>query len=114
MKHSNYSSLKEIIKALRDVYPDFPIPLVLVLIEVAQHDGVTPTQVEKMTGLSQASTSRHCRALTAMKTPKEKGLDLAYYSPDPNDFRSKLLYLNDKGKELIAKIEEAMNKRATL
>ena len=107
MKYSTYSSLKDIVKALRDVYPDFPMPLVLVLLEVAQHDGITATEIEKITGLSQASTSRHCRALTAMKTPKEKGLDLAYFCPDPNDFRSKLLYLNENGKQLIAKIENA-------
>ena len=84
------------------------MPMVLVLLELIQNpDGITVSQIEKATGLTQASASRHCRALTTRKSPKEPGLGLANIKPDPNDFRSKYFFLNDKGWEVAKKLEAA-------
>lgn len=108
MKYQSYIRLKRAIQVLRETYPDFPIPMVLVFLELIQNpDGMTVSQVEKATGLTQASASRHCRALTAQKSPREPGLGLANIKPDPNDFRSKYFFLNYKGWEVARKLEEA-------
>lgn len=109
MKHKAYMSIKQVVRTFREVYPDFPMPMVLVFLEVAQQDGVTVSQVQKSTGLSQASASRHCRALTKNRTAKTEGLDIAQWIDNPQDLRSQLLILNDKGKALANKLEEAIS-----
>lgn len=98
MKHKAYLSIKHTVNLFREIYPDFPLPMVLVLLEVAQDEGLTVSQVMKRTGLTQASASRHCRALTRHKSPNVAGLDLCEWRDDPSDFRSKRLYLNSQGK----------------
>lgn len=109
MKHSAYSKLNLVVKELRKVYPDFPLPMVLVFLEICQNpDGITVNQVRQRTGLTQSSASRHCRGLTKRMTPTREGLDLCEYIPDPHDFRSKLIVLNDKGKELENALEQAV------
>lgn len=109
MKHSSYSKLNLAVKELRKVYSDFPLPMVLVFLEVCQNpSGLTVNQIKQRTGLSQSSTSRHCRGLTKKMTPTRDGLDLCEFVPDPSDFRSKLLKLNDKGKALEAALEQAV------
>jgi DNA-binding MarR family transcriptional regulator len=83
--------------------------MVLVFLEVCQNkDGLTVGQVRQRTGLSQSSASRHCRGLTKQMTPTREGLNLCHWIDDPKDFRSKLLVLNENGKELEAALEQAM------
>lgn len=109
MKIKTYTAIKGVITALRDVYEDMPVTMMLVFMEVARDEGVTVSQVMQRTGLSQASASRNCRALTDRATPTRDGFDLCEFRPCPDDFRSKLLYLNDKGKALVKRLEEAMS-----
>tara|TARA_B110000438_G_C15802676_1_gene645891 strand:- start:1450 stop:1782 length:333 start_codon:yes stop_codon:yes gene_type:complete len=109
MKHTNFIKLNKVFSILRELNGDFPLPLAQVLLEVGQNpDGVTVSQVVSRTGLSQSSGSRHCRALTDMATPIKEGYGLAKWLHCPNDFRSKLLVLNEKGQELHARLEAAL------
>lgn len=109
MKYKAYINLKRAVEVLREVYPDFPMPMVLVLLELIQNpDGATVSQIQKATGLTQASASRHCRGLTDRKSPREPGLGLAVVQADPNDYRSKFYVLNTKGKAVAKKLEAAL------
>lgn len=110
MKVSTYNKYKAMITTLREVYTEFPLQMLLVFLEVAQDDkGLTVSQVQKRTGLSQSSASRHCRGLTKLMTASRPGHDLAEWVPDPLDFRSKLLRLNAKGRVVAAKLEEILS-----
>jgi len=105
--------IRELVGCIRDIYPDFAMPMVLVLLEVAQADGITVTQVVQRTGLTQASASRHCRGLTAQRTANVPGFDLCEWRPDPNDFRSKRLFLNSHGRRLIQQLEQITHPELT-
>lgn len=109
MKLKAYLTTKKIISAFRDVYPDIPMSMILVFLEVAREEGLSVRQIEQRCGIGQASASRSARGLTQWLTADKPGLDLCEFRPCPKDFRSKLLFLNDKGRELVFKIESAVN-----
>jgi DNA-binding MarR family transcriptional regulator len=98
------NALKKAVVYFREVYADMPLPMLLVFVEVAQSRGLTVGDVTNRVGISQAASSRHCRGLTKFAAPKKEGWDLCEWREDPNDFRSKLLYLNDKGEQLLQKL----------
>jgi DNA-binding MarR family transcriptional regulator len=99
------SALKQSIAYFRDIYADMPLPMILVFIETAQARGLTVGDITKRVGISQAAASRHSRALTKFAAPQKAGWDLCEWRDDPNDFRSKLLYLNAKGEALAEKLK---------
>lgn len=111
MELETYSSLREFLKLLKDRGTngrEMPIGAAQVFLELAADDGLTMTQVMQRTGQTQSSASRNSRMLTAWTTPKQQGLGLADWRAAPNDFRSKHLFLNPKGKKLINRISRIM------
>lgn len=108
MKIQTYSAIKSVANAFREIYEEVHLNVVVVFLEIAREEGLSVTQIIQRTGLSQASASRNCRGLTKWQTPTKEGLDLCEFHPCPVDFRSKLLYLNDKGRHLVSRLEEAM------
>ncbi|SHE65837.1 hypothetical protein SAMN04487965_0370 [Microbulbifer donghaiensis] len=106
-----YRSLKGFLGLLKDRGTngrEMPVGAAQVFLELAADDGLTMTQVMQRTGQTQSSASRNSRMLTAWTTPKLQGLDLAEWRAAPDDFRSKHLFLNPKGKKLIKRITHIM------
>ena len=110
MRHGHYTRLKHALSAFREVYSDFPMPMMLVFMEVCQagRDGLTITQVEKRVGISQSAASRHCRMLTNEGVRGREGLNLCDWHYDVADRRIRIIKLNSNGLTLEKKLDEAL------
>lgn len=110
MKHGQYTRLKSSLDAFRRRHPDFALPMMYVFLEICQsgNDGLTITQVEKRTGISQSAASRHCKALTNEGVRGREGFDLCEWHYDLNDRRIRIIKLNANGRQLEQELAEAL------
>lgn len=77
---------------------------------VAQHPGALRREIERETGLSQASINRHLHLLgkgVIERTGKD-GLNLIFTDADPLDPRAHRAYLTTRGTQVVREIASIM------
>lgn len=98
------TTMNNILAILRELDEDMPIQQAHLFITVAMRPGITAQQASEVTGISQSSTSRNVKALGEVHRLNKPGLDLIEGVSDPNDSRSKLLFLTIKGRAIARQI----------
>ncbi|QFS87565.1 MULTISPECIES: hypothetical protein [unclassified Marinobacter] len=104
----NTNRLINAISLFRDYEEDIPVGTILCFLHLCDNDEATVSQVDTRFKLGKSRASRNMRNLTDRARPGKAGIDVASYRPDPADFRVALFSLNDRGKELKAKLEAIM------
>lgn len=104
------SALRDAIAALRAEAPELPIQQLQVLVMVALNEGTTGTALQQSTGMTQASVTRNVNALMKYAGQGREGLGWLEWRPDPQDLRSRPLYVSKKGKSLLEKVVYILGK----
>lgn len=85
--------------------PDIPTSQVLTLLHIADRGEMPLGDLEKLTGVTQSSVSRNVARLGPGRNPDDPGFGLVDLFEDPYYRRRKLVRLNAKGKQLMARLE---------
>ena len=99
-----------VLEVFRDQDPDITLPSMLAFLYTAEDDGKPNNQfhLEERIGLTGATASRAAAHWYKWKRPRVPGQDMIYSEIDPEDRRYRILYLNKRGQDFRAKIEEAV------
>jgi DNA-binding MarR family transcriptional regulator len=97
--------LIQILQIFREYENDIPIGTMLSFLTLVDNPGLTVSQAVGLLDMSKQSASRNLRNLTHRARPGKAGIDVAITRPDDNDYRIQHWYLNERGKELAARIE---------
>lgn len=109
MTSENYGSLVRLLQDLRGIDPEFPIQYALCLVEIAQAEGLSLTDLARRTGISLSTVSRIIAALSGARRPAG-GLVKVRFSP--HEMRRKELYLTPAGASLIRQLVRSLGQRA--
>ena len=91
----------------REIYLDFPLPQLEVLLLVIENEGISQTDISKKLNMSQASVSRNVAKLSSKVIKNEDGsyrkvgYGLLENRPDAIESRSYNVFLTDKGKQFV-------------
>lgn len=108
MKLSTLLQLQRMVAAVRKEAPELPTQQLHVFVTVALNEGLTTKDIEKRCGMTNASASRNTQALYKMAGAGREGLGWLNWEPSLMDGRVREVYLSDKGKEVLAKIDAAI------
>lgn len=93
------------IEEFRKLNPEMQAQTLLTFCAVASREGeVAMKDIERMTGMSGASTSRNIAALGPYHRKGQPGMDLVVAFENPMDRREKLLKLTPKGRRVAESI----------
>lgn len=93
--------LVAVIEEFRKLNPEMQAQTILTFCAVASKEGVVGMKdIERMTGMSSASTSRNIAALGPYHRKGNPGMDLVVAFENPDDRREKLLKLTPKGRRI--------------
>lgn len=92
------------IDVFRSLHFDFPSQYMHTFLTVALHEGITNKDIVERTGLSPAATSRNVKALSPERSDGSPGYNLLDVQPNPDDSRSRVIFLTEHGKELFRKV----------
>ena len=107
-------SLEKFVSRIRQEDATIQIQVVATLLEVADNEGMSVTDIARKVGSALSSTSRNLAALSDRHWQKTKsgqpkpGLGLVELRIDPMNSRSKQVFLTSKGKQLL---NEALENR---
>jgi DNA-binding MarR family transcriptional regulator len=107
-KSAELTILSRLVGTLRTLNAEMPMQQAAVLVAVAQHQGLTASELVALTGTSQASFSRSLDALSHFHRKGKAGLGLVERYPDPRDNRRMCLALTHQGAALVAYLEELL------
>lgn len=96
------------LELVRDTHPDVNLSalLMLLVISLADKDGVSMADLEKQLGLSQAGCSRNVALLTDTNRHREEGAGLITRHEDPMNRRTKVVRLSPKGVRFMAQFKQ--------
>lgn len=79
---------------------------------IATNEGITYTDIERITGMPNGAISKHCKTMSRYKDTKGKahGLDLLAMGFDPDDTRRKAVFLSNRGKAVAKKLRTILQK----
>ena len=100
-----------ILEVFKEQDPDITLPSMLAFLYTAEEDGRSNNQyhMEQRLDMSGATASRAAAHWYKWKRPRVPGQDLIYSEVDPEDRRYRILYLNKRGQDFLAKIKESVN-----
>jgi len=110
MKQDEIAALKrlaKVLEAMRAVDEQLPIQTFAMLLAIALQEGQSVSELEKIAGTAQSSTSRNIAYLSDFKATKDAqghhlpGLKLVEYRQDLNNFTKKNVHLKKQGRSLI-------------
>ena len=104
----NTNRLINAISLFRDYEEDIPLGTILCFLHLCDNDEATVGQAENRFKFGKSRTSRNMLNLTDRARPGKAGIDVASTRPDPADYRVTIFFLNDRGKELKAKLGAIM------
>jgi len=110
MNLQTLTNLRDALSVIRSEAPELPIQQLQVFVLVSLNEGITARSLENMTGMTQTSIGRNVNALTKYAGAGREGLAWLEWRTDPKDLRSKPLYLTEKGKEVLAKITNKLER----
>lgn len=95
------------IEALRSIDPDMPTQTASVFLTVAANEGMKVSDAERL-GLTRESASRNVKLLSGytQRGNGKPGLGLIEYRVLESDYRVKVLYLTEAGREMRARLAE--------
>ena len=103
-------NLRDMLTALRNEAPEMPTQQLQVFVLVALDEGTTAKSIQEATGMSQAAVGRNVNALLKYAGQGREGLAWVEWRADPKDLRSRPLYLSEKGREVLTKIAEPLER----
>jgi DNA-binding MarR family transcriptional regulator len=93
-----------VLEAFRHLRPHLPIQTAMVFLLVARRGIMKQSDLQELTGLSQAAVTRNVQALSQVDFRGKPGLDLIRRQIDLYESRSRVLTLTPKGKALAAEL----------
>lgn len=109
MTRENYGSLVRLLQNLRRIDPEFPIQYALCLVEIAQAEGLSLTDLARRTGICLSTISRIVTALSGTRSPAG-GLVKVNFSPQ--ELRRKEIYLTPQGATLVRQLLRSLEQRS--
>jgi DNA-binding MarR family transcriptional regulator len=91
-----------LVKAFRDVDPEFPIQQIEALLWISMRPGISTRELCDLTGLAQASVSRNIAALGLVHRKGIPGKDFVTSESDPLEARRMVYFLTNKGRAFMA------------
>lgn len=101
---------RNLIAAFQTVRQTMPIQIAATFLLVAQFEGRSAREYMDITGLSEATMSRHLLDLGVRNRNKEPGYGLIEQSQNPEDMRKNVYKLTAKGRSLLRIIEGIMER----
>lgn len=98
------TKLTEVLEDFRNIYPEMPVQTMLVLLLIAQKDGIGVLRIGEALGIAQSSASRNVDVLGRGSVGKE-GLGLVEAGENPVNRREKLVKLTRRGEKLIESLK---------
>lgn len=95
-------------KLLRETHVDFPATALHCLVCIMLNEGISQVDMQKKIDMPKSTCSRNTRLLTERLGPDRAGMGLAELRLDPKDWRSKGIFLTEKGKKLKEEFIAAM------
>lgn len=94
---------------IRDTFPEMPLPLAIMLLTVAEHEGATASEIGKLVGVGR----QHFRQLLRLGKGdfKGPGLNLVAHLPH-EDGRSARIYLTKAGRRVVAELRAGVARQA--
>ncbi len=109
------TALKAWQDACEGISQDAPLNSLRVFLTVASGaEGLSVNDMVERLDMSQSSASRNMRLLTEWQRPGRRGLSLCEWRVNPQDFRSKGMYLTEKGRELAKQFQGLLNQQQSL
>lgn len=99
---------KRILEEFRTLDPEMPIQTCLLFILAAQNEGSSQASFERALGISRSAISRGAARLSQYGWNSKPGLGLVDMREDPTDRRYKVLSLTPEGRQLSARIVQAI------
>jgi DNA-binding MarR family transcriptional regulator len=107
MTNKKMIKLQNLLEALIEIDPEFPIQWVTVFAEIASEEGISLKDISDRTGISMSVMSRTIGALSnARRMGKPYGLVTVKSAKD--DRRRKELFLSVRGKKLLERLEKSL------
>ena len=105
--------LVKFLEEAKKVYLEIPVQQLELVLRVAEEEGVTMPELQKLTGMSQGSVSRNVRELSSYLREEDDKKSLVGYGllekrPDLHNPRRFAVYLTDKGKQVVSAFEQAV------
>ncbi|WP_067516938.1 MarR family winged helix-turn-helix transcriptional regulator [Endozoicomonas ascidiicola] len=109
MNFSKKNKYIEVIDLFWTVYDGIPSQAMMIYFLVAENEGISMTELEKLSGISQAAISRNVGKLGEIDRNHEAGLGLLKTERDPMERRRLLVYLSAKGKRFFEKTKKILD-----
>lgn len=102
-----HSSLLQAVVILRGLHPELTPNAQLSFLYVCENDGLSVSELSALCGFSITTASRASRSLAEAGAPGALApfVGLVELRPDPFDARSRLIFLNERGKRLRAELD---------
>lgn len=100
----NLTRLSQALSVVRTVDETMPVQTLAVLLEVAQNERLSVSELAQRTGIHPSSASRNVAALSQWHWLKRPGLQLVVSEPDPMELRRKVVRLSARGRRMIETI----------
>lgn len=103
------AQLLNLLRAIQKIDPEFPIQYALCLVEIAENEGCSLTNLAEKTGLALSTVSRITGALSNYR---QKGQPYGFIDMrvSPTERRRKELYLTNSGKAALRSLLSALEK----
>lgn len=88
---------------------DIPIQLLIIFLQIAEHDGILQQSLVKLSGMSEASVSRMVDWLGDEHRSGKSGLRLIRKERDPEFYKRWKLFLTPKGQQVAALMIQQLN-----
>ena len=100
-----------VLETYKRIDPDITLPSMLAFLYAAERDNQSGNQdaITQRLDMSGATASRAIAHWLEYKRPRVPGLNMLESIPDPEDRRYKMITLNRRGIDFVAKMEEAVN-----
>jgi DNA-binding MarR family transcriptional regulator len=104
----------------KKVYAELPIQQIVLLLQVAENEGITMPELAAKCDMPQGTTSRNLRMLSSFvdkgstrgKAAELKGHGLLKTEPSLYNRRSLAVFLTKKGKSVVAQLGKTLQPRA--
>lgn len=108
MKVHKINQVMQLLEAFRELHPKITLEMVLTFLEVAKDNGVNGRDIETLLDTNSTTAARFLRLFDRKQSSGEPGLNLIEARIDPDEYRSKLRYLNDDGRAFMDKLDSIL------
>lgn len=106
--------LKRVVTSLRLIDDTMPIQWIAILLQVAENEGASISEISQKVGLALSSTSRNVSAMSDWHWLKKPGLGLLVKQVDRMDLTKQQVSLSPKGKKLVEQLRAILGEEVTV